>query len=74
MTQRIVVLITVLVACSAASAQKVNSSPCRTHAQSETSAWRVYEDLGYHFCFRYPRSYKPVARPKNLCRKPVLRD
>lgn len=74
MTRPIVVLITALLACSAASAQKVNSSLCRAHADGETSAWRVYADLGHHFCFRYPRSYKPVAQPKNLCRNPALHD
>jgi hypothetical protein len=74
MTRPIVVLITALLACSAASAQKVASTPCRAHPQGETSAWRVYADLGHHFCFRYPTSYRPVAQPKNTCRKPALHD
>ncbi len=73
MTRHTVVLITVLVACTA-SAQKTSSSPCSARAQGKTSSWRVYADLGHRFCFRYPPSYKPVAQPKSLCMKPALHD
>jgi hypothetical protein len=74
MIGRTVVLIAALAACSAASAQKADSSPCRTRGQGQTSTWGVYTDLGHRFCFRYPTSYTPVAQPKSICRKPTLRD
>jgi hypothetical protein len=34
----------------------------------------VYTDHDHHFCFRYPRSYTPIARPKAGCRGPKLED
>jgi hypothetical protein len=34
----------------------------------------VYADANHHFCFRYPPSYKPVAKHEGSCRQPKLRD
>lgn len=68
------VLLTALLACTAASAQKLGTNPCTTGAQRETFAWRVYADWDHHFCFRYPGSYKPIPQPRRMCRGPKLQD
>ena len=57
----------------APSAQNLDTA-CTTVQQAETSAWRVYTDRDHHFCFRYPRSYRPILHPKPRCRGPKLED
>jgi len=66
------VVLTALLVSLPALAQKSGTSPCATAAESETSRWHVYIDRDHRFCFRYPGSYTPVARPKSMCRGPKL--
>ena len=74
MTGRNVVRIIGVLASSFALAQGVGTNPCAARGQSETSPWRVYADFDHHFCFRYPKSYRPVPPSKATCLEPKLRD
>lgn len=71
---RTAVLVSAIIVSYSASAQKAKPRPCSTDPRPETRTWHVYADPDHHFCFRYPRSYKPIAKPKAQCRGPKLHD